>query len=539
MSSVETELFPAGRTDCAGTYHRRDMPARISSPVLIGRDDALAAVVDALGTAGRGSPRFVIIRGEAGIGKSRLVAEASARLSETTMVLVGQCLDIGAAGLPYLPVAEVLRGLARSVDPPTLEQALGAGRSDLAALVPELGVHDPAAQGAPGSVPEVPDVAAAGQLMSGLAQARLFERVLGLLRALSAIGPTVLVIEDVHWIDRATRDLLTFLSRNLTDERLAIVLTVRDDDLPRGHPILAWLAEIERNHSTTIVEPARLDRRAVTSILEVIAGGDVDIGVAQRIWRRSDGNPLFVEELFAADSDTTEGPRSIVEVLLARVARLDAPARAVIDAAAIAGRPVDERLLAAVLGVDERNIDEPLSAALAAGVLEVEPATDRYRFRHELLREVVEGHLLPGARRRLHERFARRLEADPELGDRSPAGAAGELAVHFAEAGLADEAYARSIQAAAAAETVHAYADAHRHLERALDLEPGLQSVAADRAGRNRPAQPRRRRRGPRGCVRPVPRAHPCSARPHRSGCRAGDGRHAPLPHRLPAVEPG
>jgi DNA-binding CsgD family transcriptional regulator/tetratricopeptide (TPR) repeat protein len=469
------------------------MPARITSPLLIGRDEALASIAAAIAASTAGAPGFVVVRGEAGIGKSRLVGEAAARLPAGTLVLSGECLDIGAAGLPYLPIAEALRQLARTFAPDALERVLGPGRRDLALLVPEL---------RPGTDPEPGDrsddsLAPPSPVLvtSGLGQARLFERVLGVLGALSAQGPTVLVVEDVHWIDRATRDLLTFLSRNLTDERLAIVLTVRDDDLPRGHPILAWLAEIERSPLTAVVEPRRLDRAGVERQLRLIAGKEVAPEVADRIWRRSEGNPLFVEELYAAGTDDAGGPRSAVEVLLARVARLDAAARAVVDAAAIAGRPVDDRLLADVLGVAESEIDEPLRAALANGVLDREPDTERYRFRHELLREVVERQLLPGARRRLHERFARRLEARPELADTSPVGAAGELAVHFAEAGLAAEAYARSIEAAAAAEAVHAYADAHRHLERALDLEPrlpaglvqdlariGLRSRAADDA---------------------------------------------------------
>jgi DNA-binding CsgD family transcriptional regulator/tetratricopeptide (TPR) repeat protein len=442
---------------------------RISSPVLIGRDDALALLADAIAASRAGAPRFVVVRGEAGIGKTRLVSEAVARVPEGTVVLVGECLDIGAAGLPYLPLAEALRSLARTTEPGQLDRVLGPGRGDLAALVPELAleVRDPATG--------LPAADASGEpsptLTSGLAQARLFERVLGLLRTLSAAGPVVLVIEDVHWIDRATRDLLTFLARNLTDERLAIVFTVRDDDLPRGHPILAWLAEIERTPSTAVVEPGRLDRAAVEQQLLLLAGGELDLEQAERIWHRSDGNPLFVEELFAAGPDARGAPRSTMEVLLARVGRLDPVARSIVDAVAVAGRPVDDRLLADVLERPEADIDEPLRAALANGVLELEPATDRYRFRHELLREVVENQVLPGLRRRLHERYARRLEARPELADTSPVGAAGELAVHFAHAGLAAEAHAHSIAAAGAAEAVHAYADAHRHLERALTIE--------------------------------------------------------------------
>jgi len=448
------------------------MGSRISSPVLVGRDRDVASVAEAIEAATAGAPGFVVILGEAGIGKSRLVRETTAaRDGSERVVLVGECLDIGSAGLPYLPIAAALRALARAVPPDTLDQLLGAARADLAAIVPELATDHAA--------PPVEPMA--GVLPSGLGQARLFERILGLFGALSAAGPTVLVIEDVHWIDRATRDLLTYLSRNLTTERLAVVLTCRVDDLPRGHPILAWLAELERAPSTVVLELARLDREAVKRQLRVIGGRDAATGVVDQIWRRSEGNPLFVEELFAAEE--TEGPTSVVEILLARVTRLDRSARALVDAAAVAARPVDDRLLADVLDVPEAEIDDGLRAALDNRVLELEPA-GAYRFRHELLREVVEAELLPGTRRRLHERFARRLEARPELADTSPVGAAAELAHHFAEAGIVADAYAHSLRAATASEAVHAYADAHRHLERALALEPRLPPGTDDAEGR-------------------------------------------------------
>ena len=421
-----------------------------------------------------GVPRFVVVRGEAGIGKSRLVQEAAdAARGQGALVLVGECLDIGSGGLPYLPVAAALRGLARAVGPETLEGLLGPARGDLAAIVPELATD--------GRAPQIEDTAQ-GILPSSLGQARLFERMLGLFGALSQADPTVLVIEDVHWIDRATRDLLTFLSRNLSTERLAIILTSRVDDLPRGHAILAWLAEIERLESTAVLELGRLDRDAVEHQLRLIEGGSLAPGVADRIWRRSEGNPLFVEELFAAGE--TDAPRSVIDVLLARVARLDPGPMALVEAAAVAGRPVDDRLLAEVLDLPEAEIDDRLRVALDHRVLQLEPATGGFRFRHELLREVVEAELLPGSRRRLHERFARCLEARPDLADTSPVGASADLAHHFAEAGLVLEAYTHSISAAGESEAVHAYADAHRHLERALALEPRLPHAIADEASR-------------------------------------------------------
>ena len=211
------------------------MPARLSSPDLVGRDDALAAVTGAIGAATAG-PRFVIVRGEAGIGKTRLVREAIAQLPDDTLVLLGDCLDIGTGGLPYLPIVEALRRLARTADPATLAAALGKGRAELVALVPELGgTGTPALPGTAAAAEPLPEAAMA-QLTTGLAQARLFERILGMLGALAERAPVLLVIEDVHWIDRATRDLLTFLARNLTEERIAILLTFREHDLPRGHP---------------------------------------------------------------------------------------------------------------------------------------------------------------------------------------------------------------------------------------------------------------------------------------------------------------
>ena len=456
----------------------RTMPARLSSPQLVGRDEALASLIRAIAGALAGEPRILIVRGEAGIGKSRLMREVTASLPPGTRVLVGECLDIGAAGLPYLPVAEAFRRLARSMDEADVARTLGPARADLAALVPELAATEPGGTG------EAPTLPSPTLLTSGLAQARLFEQVLGVLTVLSDASPAVLVVEDVHWIDRATRDLLTFLARNLSRERLAIVLTVRDDDLARGHPILAWLAELERDPAVVVITLRRLDRAGVARQLRMIAGDDPPADVAERIWRRSDGNPLFVEELYAAAGDD-DGARRLVDVLLARVARLDPTARRLVEGVAVAGRPVDERLLADVLDAEEADLEAPLRAALAEGVLQPEPATERVRFRHELLREVVEAELLPGSRRRLHERFARRLQARPDLADTSAVGAAGELALHFAGAGLAADAYEHSIRAAEAAEAVHAYADAHANLERALDLERRLPE-APDAAARLR-----------------------------------------------------
>jgi hypothetical protein len=174
-----------------------------------------------------------------------------------------------------------------------------------------------------------------------------------------------------------------------------------------------------------LVELGRLDRRAVERQLRVIAGSEPSAAMAEGIWRRSEGNPLFVEELLAADTGDTESPRSVVEVLLARVARLGAGARIVVDATAVAGRPVDERLLADVLEMPEPEIDEGIRTALANGVLQLDAADERYRFRHELLRG-RRARALPGMRRRL--RAVRATARGSPSRRHEPVGAASEPA---------------------------------------------------------------------------------------------------------------
>lgn len=453
------------------------MASRVTTPSIVGRDDELARIAAAIADAAAERPRFVLVAGEAGIGKTRLVEEvAQHHRSGGGRVLVGACLDIGDGGLPYLPLAEALRGLSRTLDEAALEDLLGSARTDLARIVPELAVAEPA-----GSDPFIDSAQS-----TGLSQARLFERVANLLTRLGSLSPLLLVVEDVHWVDRATRDLLTFLVRNLTVARVAVLLTCRTDDLPRGHHVLAWLAELGRSPAVARIDLRRLDREQVARQLAVIASSGVDPALVDRIWLRSEGNPLFVEELFAA-ADRGRGSEaldSLVDVLLARVSpdRVD---RRPLEAVAVAGRPVDERLLAEVLDARPDELAPVLRDAVDRRILVVDAEREQYRFRHELLREVVEAEMLPGSRRALHERFARALEMSPALGDPSPAGAAGELAHHWIAAGFADAAVRASIAAADAAEAVHAYAEAHRHLETALDLAESLPESARPK-GRER-----------------------------------------------------
>jgi DNA-binding CsgD family transcriptional regulator/tetratricopeptide (TPR) repeat protein len=430
-----------------------------SSPIIVGRDGELARVEHALEAAATGLPALILVRGEAGIGKSRLMREAIQRArAGGSAILHGACLDLGGDGLPYLPIVEALRGLARAMPRDQLRDLLGPAGPELSALLPDLSQAEPATNPAAGST-------------STVDRARLFERFLGFLDRLGSAAPVLAVVEDVQWIDPATRDFVTFLVRNITTEHVVAVLTCRTDDLPSGHPILAWMSELGRAPGAIRLDLGRLSSIDLRRQLEAIEDGPVPEDVLDSVWRRSEGHPLFAEELFEASSATNgERPPSLVEVLLGRVATLDPQTLPVVEALAVAGRPVDGRLIGPIVERSEREVGSALREATARGVLVALP-DGSHAFRHELLREIVERELSAGERRELHERFARQLETHPELADDSPAGAAGELARHWAAADRPAEAYRAAIVAAAAAEDVHAFVDSQRLLERAIGLE--------------------------------------------------------------------
>ena len=420
------------------------MVERAMAPVIVGRDAELRRIGQAFDQAADGVPQLLILLGEAGIGKTWLTREATARARAAgSHVLVGSCLDLAGGGMPYLPVAEALRGLARSVTPDELERVLGPARDDLAAIVPELG--RPAADGpddSPAGGPADGLAARSGGAPSGVNQARLFERFIGVLDRLGANRPLLAVVDDVQWIDRASRDLLTFLVRNITTEHLVAILTCRVDDLPRGHPVLAWLAELGRAPGGERIELGRLDEASVGRMREAFTGRPSRADETALLWRRSEGNPLFVAELLDVErsgvADSALGPASLVEILVARVAQLPPQARRLVDAIALAGRAVDERLLAAVVGVPEDVVARSMRQAMSGGVLVADPAGVGYRIpardparggraRAPARRDTVDPRALrrgPGGTPRAgrSESCRRGGRAGPPLGARRPGG---------------------------------------------------------------------------------------------------------------------
>ena len=378
---------------------------------LIGRDAPLLELEQALAAP----PAVVLVSGEAGIGKTRLVTEVE---RSDCRLLHGECIEFGGEALAYAPVVAALRGLPPVWLAAQLDALTEEARRALAAVLPRsaMGAGGPAAQ--------------------------LYELLLELLgRFADAHGPVLLVLEDIQWADRSTLALLAFLARNLRAERLVVLATYRvDDELAPELRRLA--AELSRREIVRRVELSPLAPDEVERQLAALAGERVPTSLARELHARAGGNPFFVEELYAARTDT------VTEAVLARVGRLDDDMLAVLAAV---GGPAPHTLL-------ERLEIEPdaLRAGLDAGVLV--RAGDGLAFRHGLIGEVVYERLFPAERVALHRSLAAALQ-DPA-----------QRAHHCQRAGLRGEALAASMEAGIEAARVHAHSEARVHFERALEL---------------------------------------------------------------------
>jgi ATP/maltotriose-dependent transcriptional regulator MalT len=437
-----------------------DVAQRASSPVFVGRSVELGRLRAALERAAAGAPAVVVVAGEAGVGKTRLVTEVIGPARELgALTLAGGCLDVGDGVLAYAPVVEALRSLALVLDAAELDRVLGGSRAELARLVPELGA--PAA----GADPVDP--------------AWLFEHLLGALHRMAERRPVLLVVEDVHWADRSTRHLLSFLVRNLR-AGVCVVLTYRSDDLHRRHPLRPFLAELGRSGLAERLELARLGRRELTALLAGILGAEPPPALVTEIMTRSGGNPFFAEELLAAHRDGTVLPSALRDVVLARVDALPGPTRGVLQVAAVAGRRVDHALLTAVSGRPAEALVGLLREAVAGHVLVPEGSGEGYSFRHALVQEAIYDELLPMERAPLHAAYARALTDRVQArGEGGTVAELGQLAYHTYAAHDLGAALLASVRAGQAAEAAYALAEAVAHYERALELWDQVPGAAA------------------------------------------------------------
>ena len=434
------------------------MATRVSSPVVVGRDAELHTIESALDRAAGGETVHLLVAGEAGVGKTRLTSEAARLAADRGFrVLRGDCGNIGGSSLPYGPFVEALRNLALDLGPVETAAVAGPAADDLARLVPAFGSLEPAPS------------------QSEWVQSRLFEALFGLFDRLAARSPVLLIVEDLHWADSATRETLAYLVRALHDVPFLFIGTFRSDELHRRHPLLPWLAELDRGGRVERTDLVRLDRNQVASMLMAILGEQPESELVADVFSRSDGNPFFAEELLAASRQGRAGPRlppTLREILLAHIAVVPETATAVLRVAAVAGRRVEHELLAEVAGLPEDELLDGLRAAVGGHLLVVEPGdgVERYAFRHALVQEVVYDELLPGERRNVHRAFAEALEARTPVGGAAEAGRWAELAHHWGAARQDERAFAASLRAADAAMSAYAFRAAMHEFERALDL---------------------------------------------------------------------
>jgi ATP/maltotriose-dependent transcriptional regulator MalT len=436
---------------------------RVTSSRLIGRTAELAALEAALADACESQPAMALVAGESGVGKTRLLAELQHRARERgAMVLTGDCVDLGESELPYVPLVSALRPLARSGDPALTD----AVRAAVGPLLPGLGASTEPAEPSEDTG----------------AQSRLFEGLLSLLDGLATQKPVVLVIEDLHWADRSTRAALTFLAHSLTAERVLVVGSYRPDELHRRHPLRPLLAELERDPRTRRVALEPLTHDELADQLEDILGEPPSAELLHRLWKRSGGNPLYSEELLAAGVDGLgAAPDTLRDALMLRVERLSEPAQEILRLVAV-GQRLEHQVLVETSGLDERTLREALRETVEGHIL-IADDDGWHRFRHALLREVVDDDLLPGERASLHQRLAKALKA--RIPERPSPVLIAAVAHHFAAAGEQPEALEWSVHAASAAERVYAHGEAQALLERALELWDRVPD-AQERAGADR-----------------------------------------------------
>ena len=341
----------------------------------MGRTDELLHLAGIADAVIRGDRKVVLISGEAGVGKSRLVSELGRVLRERGFrTLVGRCVEFGEQIWPLAALRELLAYLADEVDAATLDLVLGNSRGMLSQLVPELG--------------------AAPQVAPSLQPDQWCESVIGVLQRLGQWGPLMVVIEDLHWADPSTRTLFSLLARSSRPTSLLLVGTSRAD-LPRRHPLRPVLSEIIRGARPEQLDLERFDRRCTADLVAAIAGDTVDPCSIEEIHRLSEGNVFFIEELVAAHSTGARGfPRSLRDIILARAVSVPESAVDLLSIVAVAGRG-SPAVIASAGAVDSEALAVAVDDLTNAGLLLVDG--DELRFPHELARTVFLEEIAPSA----------------------------------------------------------------------------------------------------------------------------------------------
>ncbi|MCM2387746.1 helix-turn-helix transcriptional regulator [Streptomyces albipurpureus] len=438
-----------------------DVENRSISPVFVGRAQELSALTDALvraggdpGSTSPGAPQALLVGGEAGVGKTRLLEELqTVACRRDAVVAMGGCVEIGADGLPFAPFSTALRALNRQL-PQELASAAAGQEEELARLLPELAMR--------------PSGEADRRDEEGMA--RLFELTARLLERMATDRTVVLVLEDLHWADTSTRNLLSYLFRTLRRGRLVVIATYRSDDVHRRHPLRPLLAELDRMRTVQRIELTRFNRGEVQRQLAGILAAEPEPEMVDQIFERSDGNAFFVEELACSITENCRSglTSSLRDILLVRVEALPEEAQRAVRILAEGCSTVEHGLLSAVARLPEDDLIEALRAAVGANILLATSDGDGYRFRHSLVREAVSDDLAPGERSRINRRYAEVLEAEPLLVRDEER--AMRLASYWYHAHVPAKALPAVLSASVEAWRRHAYAEQLRLLERAMEL---------------------------------------------------------------------
>jgi class 3 adenylate cyclase len=442
------------------------------TPVLVRRDAQLAALEDALLEARRGHGGLVVLSGEAGIGKTRLASELVRQARRLgSVALLGGCSE-AELSLPYLPFVEAIGNYLAEEDIAALAERLGPTAGELSQLFPQFGdggarelAHDPSQ-----------------------AKLRLFEAIVALLAIPASDHALVLVIEDVHWADDSSRELLDHIARRLTGMRALAVVTYRSDELHRRHPFVPTLRAWRRSGLAEVVELGPLPEAGAAEMIAAITGTDrIEPELVDLLYERSEGNPFFLEEMLSDATSALEGgtalsrvaldeigiPETVRDTILQRLARLDREYAPTLEAAAVLGRSFDYRTLQDVSEADAAVVQSALEAAVAAQLVEEHPdAQGRYRWRHALTQEAIYDDIVTPRRQAIHSRAADVLAA-------ATATPPVDVAHHLLGAGRFDEAVPICLESAGEAERAAAFRQAAGLLERALPhiddpLEHGL-----------------------------------------------------------------
>jgi class 3 adenylate cyclase len=443
----------------------------------VGREPELKQLEGAFDAALSGQGSLIMVVGEPGIGKTTITEQLATYVGmRGGKSLTGHCYEEGSLSLPYLPFVEMMRSYVVEQDGDQLSKQLGSGAAEVARIVSEVRDRVKVEPSAGGSPEEE--------------RFRLFQAVAGFLRNASSTQALCLVLEDLHDADKGTMDMLVHLSRNLAGARVLLVGTYRDVEVDRTHPLSAALAELRRGESFQRIPLRGLSPDEVVRMLSNIAGQEIPFELGEAVYRQTEGNPLFIQEVIryaaesglirreggqwvaSVDSLITQIPEGLRDVIGRRLSRLSEECNRILSIAAIIGRDFAVDVLRRVADVTEEELLAALEEAISVSLIEEMRGQRelRYRFTHAFFRQTLYEEMIAPRRLRMHNEVAKALEA--HYAGREEEHAA-ELAEHFSHSST-EEDLRKAVEygelAAARAASVHAYGEAVRHLDQALEV---------------------------------------------------------------------